>query len=67
MPDTGEVVSSTSEMALHYFKGWFLVDMVAAIPFDLLLFGANTDEVWCCGVRLVWLWLELGCVVWCSI
>ncbi|ESO09753.1 hypothetical protein HELRODRAFT_117121 [Helobdella robusta] len=42
--DQGEVVSRTGAMALHYFKGWFLVDMVAAIPFDLLLYGTNTDE-----------------------
>jgi hypothetical protein len=26
-------------------RGWFLIDLVAAIPFDLLLFGSDTDEV----------------------
>ena len=40
-----EVVSHPGKIAVHYFKGWFLIDVVAAIPFDLLLFGSDTDEV----------------------
>ena len=40
-----EVVSHPGKIAIHYFKGWFLIDVVAAIPFDLLLFGSETDEV----------------------
>ena len=40
-----EVVSNHGKIAVHYFKGWFLIDVVAAIPFDLLLFGSETDEV----------------------
>jgi Ion transport protein len=40
-----EVVSHPAKIAIHYFKGWFLIDVVAAIPFDLLLFGSDTDEV----------------------
>jgi len=43
--DTDEVVSQPSKIAVHYFKGWFLIDLVAAIPFDLLIFGSSTDEV----------------------
>ncbi|XP_058805010.1 potassium voltage-gated channel unc-103 isoform X2 [Phymastichus coffea] len=39
-----EVVSHPGKIAVHYFKGWFIIDLVAAIPFDLLLFGSNTDE-----------------------
>uniref|UniRef100_A0A3P8V0W1 Potassium voltage-gated channel subfamily H member 7 n=1 Tax=Cynoglossus semilaevis TaxID=244447 RepID=A0A3P8V0W1_CYNSE len=39
-----EVVSHPSKIAIHYFKGWFLIDMVAAIPFDLLIFGSGSDE-----------------------
>ncbi|VVC40672.1 Hypothetical protein CINCED_3A013021 [Cinara cedri] len=41
-----EVVSAPSKIALHYFRGWFLIDLVAAIPFDLLIAGssAETDE-----------------------
>jgi potassium voltage-gated channel Eag-related subfamily H member 8 len=32
----GEVVSSPRSIALNYLKGWFAVDFLAAIPFDLL-------------------------------
>ncbi|CAL8368829.1 unnamed protein product [Arctogadus glacialis] len=39
-----EVVSRPARIAIHYFKGWFLIDMVAAIPFDLLIFGSGSDE-----------------------
>ena len=40
-----EVISQPSRIAVHYFKGWFLIDVVAAIPFDLLMFGTEEDEV----------------------
>ncbi|XP_072425637.1 voltage-gated inwardly rectifying potassium channel KCNH2-like [Chiloscyllium punctatum] len=39
-----EVVSHPVSIAVHYFKGWFLIDMVAAIPFDLLIFRSGSDE-----------------------
>ncbi|XP_045760859.1 potassium voltage-gated channel unc-103-like isoform X4 [Maniola jurtina] len=39
-----EVESDPAKIALHYLRGWFLIDLVAAIPFDLLLFGTDTDE-----------------------
>jgi len=45
-----EVVSHPGKIAVHYFKGWFLIDVVAAIPFDLLLFGSETDEVIQCTI-----------------
>ncbi|XP_076044307.1 uncharacterized protein LOC143027138 [Oratosquilla oratoria] len=34
-----EVVSHPAKIALHYLRGWFIIDVVAAIPFDLLLVG----------------------------
>ncbi|KAE8594974.1 hypothetical protein XENTR_v10015400 [Xenopus tropicalis] len=40
-----EVVSHPGKIAIHYFKGWFLIDMVAAIPFDLLIFGSGSEEI----------------------
>ena len=40
-----EVISQPSKIAVHYFRGWFIIDLVAAIPFDLLLVGSDTDEV----------------------
>ncbi|XP_050553111.1 potassium voltage-gated channel unc-103-like isoform X3 [Spodoptera frugiperda] len=39
-----EVESDPAKIAMHYLRGWFLIDLVAAIPFDLLLFGTDTDE-----------------------
>ncbi|XP_062847284.1 potassium voltage-gated channel subfamily H member 2 [Trichomycterus rosablanca] len=38
-----EVVSHPLRIAVHYFKGWFLIDMVAAIPFDLLIYRAGEE------------------------
>ncbi|KAE8747517.1 hypothetical protein FOCC_FOCC005678, partial [Frankliniella occidentalis] len=32
----GEVVSHPKCIALNYLKGWFVVDLLAALPFDLL-------------------------------
>ncbi|XP_015185530.1 PREDICTED: potassium voltage-gated channel subfamily H member 2 isoform X10 [Polistes dominula] len=40
-----EVVSHPVKIAVHYLKGWFIIDLVAAIPFDLLLVGSDTDEL----------------------
>uniref|UniRef100_G3TYC9 Voltage-gated inwardly rectifying potassium channel KCNH2 n=1 Tax=Loxodonta africana TaxID=9785 RepID=G3TYC9_LOXAF len=40
-----EVVSHPGRIAVHYFKGWFLIDMVAAIPFDLLIFGSGSSQL----------------------
>ncbi|PAA83489.1 hypothetical protein BOX15_Mlig017264g2 [Macrostomum lignano] len=37
----GEVISDPQKIALNYMKGWFLLDAIAAIPFDLLLFGSG--------------------------
>ncbi|GFT40920.1 potassium voltage-gated channel subfamily H member 6 [Nephila pilipes] len=39
-----EVVSHPGKIAVHYLRGWFFIDVVAAIPFDLLLVGKNSDE-----------------------
>jgi len=30
------VVTSAKSIAYNYLSGWFLVDLVAALPFDLL-------------------------------
>ncbi|XP_055319902.1 potassium voltage-gated channel subfamily H member 2 isoform X3 [Sitodiplosis mosellana] len=39
-----EVVSHPGRIAVHYLSGWFLIDLVAAVPFDLLLVNSDTDE-----------------------
>ena len=43
--ENGEVVSDKHKIAVNYVKGWFVIDTIAAIPFDLLLFGSGTTEV----------------------
>uniref|UniRef100_A0A668AH63 Potassium voltage-gated channel, subfamily H (eag-related), member 6b n=1 Tax=Myripristis murdjan TaxID=586833 RepID=A0A668AH63_9TELE len=40
-----EVVTQPSRIAKHYIKGWFPIDLFAAIPFDLLVFRSGSDEV----------------------
>ncbi|XP_061564158.1 potassium voltage-gated channel subfamily H member 6 [Cololabis saira] len=40
-----EVVTQPSRIAKHYLKGWFLIDLMAAVPFDLLLFRSGSDEM----------------------
>jgi potassium voltage-gated channel Eag-related subfamily H protein 8 len=32
----GEVVSNPKVIALNYVRGWFFLDLLAALPFDLL-------------------------------
>ncbi|XP_018911095.2 voltage-gated inwardly rectifying potassium channel KCNH6 isoform X3 [Bemisia tabaci] len=39
-----EIVSHPGKIAYHYLRGWFLIDLVAAIPFDLIVVGSNTEE-----------------------
>lgn len=41
----GDVISDPQKIAANYIKSWFLVDALAAIPFDLLLFGTGTSNV----------------------
>ncbi|OWF53455.1 Potassium voltage-gated channel subfamily H member 7 [Mizuhopecten yessoensis] len=47
----GEVVVDPQKIAVNYVKGWFVIDTIAAIPFDLLLFGSgNSDTMTITGV-----------------
>lgn len=32
----GEVVSNSKQIAINYFRGWFALDLLAALPFDHL-------------------------------
>ncbi|XP_022254138.1 potassium voltage-gated channel subfamily H member 8-like [Limulus polyphemus] len=42
----GEVVAKPKSIAVHYVRSWFIVDLLAALPFDLLyaanLYSRNT-------------------------
>ncbi|XP_070963074.1 voltage-gated inwardly rectifying potassium channel KCNH6 isoform X1 [Oncorhynchus clarkii lewisi] len=40
-----EVVTQPWKIAVHYLKGWFAIDLVAALPFDLLIFRSGSDEM----------------------
>lgn len=40
-----EVISSPCRIAVHYIKTWFIIDMLAAIPFELLFMIGNTEQV----------------------
>ena len=35
--NTDEVISNPKQIALHYLKTWFVVDFVAAIPFEFMI------------------------------
>lgn len=41
----GEAVMDQKKIAINYLKSWFAIDTIAAIPFDLLLFGSGTSDV----------------------
>lgn len=42
---SGEVVMDPQKIAVNYIKGWFIIDCMAALPFDLLLFGSGNSDV----------------------
>lgn len=42
--ENDEVVSHPCRIAVHYLKTWFIIDLVAAIPFELLIMIGNTIE-----------------------
>ena len=40
---SGQVMYETKMIAINYIRGWFVLDLLAAIPFDLLYaFQVNT-------------------------
>jgi len=52
----GEVVSSPRSIAVNYLKGWFAVDFLAAIPFDLLY----ASDVYNAQVRILYPTIDLN-------
>ncbi len=43
---SGQVTYEPRLIALNYLRGWFLLDLLAAIPFDLLYaFQVNTVSI----------------------
>ena len=39
------VISDPCRIASHYVRGWFIIDLLGAIPFQLLIMIGNTDQV----------------------
>ena len=58
----GEVVSKTKSIAFHYFRGWFLLDLIAALPFDLLYASDVFDMVML--FTFFWIIFESKIVFW---
>ena len=42
---SNEVISSPCRIAVHYIKTWFIIDILAAIPFELLFMIVGTEQV----------------------
>ena len=40
---SGRIISQQKQIALNYLKGWFALDLLATIPFELLYF---VDDSW---------------------
>ncbi|KAL3321011.1 Potassium voltage-gated channel subfamily H member 4 [Cichlidogyrus casuarinus] len=40
---SGQVVYEPRQIALHYIRGWLVLDLIAAIPFDLIFY--RTDKL----------------------
>lgn len=36
----GNLVANRRRIALHYIKGWFIIDAISVVPFDLITAGA---------------------------
>lgn len=53
---SGEVVMDPQKIAINYIKGWFIIDCVAALPFDLLLFGSGNSDVSTCKLVICIKW-----------
>lgn len=41
----GEAVYDPMVIAKNYLKGWFLIDAIAAMPYDLIFFGSGNIDV----------------------
>jgi len=39
------VVTDPCKIAVNYVKSWFAVDVIAAVPFDLLLISTGSRDV----------------------
>jgi hypothetical protein len=40
-----ELKDSKMDIAIDYLKGWFIIDLISVIPFDLILSYSNVNRV----------------------
>ena len=43
----GELIVKPGKIAINYLRGWFLIDFVSAVPFDLIITIAKQTDVSC--------------------
>ena len=41
----GEAIYDPMIIAKHYLKGWFFIDALSGMPYDLILFGSGNLDV----------------------
>ena len=59
----GKVIHEKREIAVHYIKTWFILDLLAAIPFELLVvFKVNTVRQFMYLVYCVWYCVCTACI-----
>jgi potassium voltage-gated channel Eag-related subfamily H protein 8 len=53
----GEVVSNPRAIAINYVKTWFIVDLLAALPFDMLYafdaYGGEVSDTQLCNMMVL--------------
>uniref|UniRef100_A0A0R3T9N2 Ion_trans domain-containing protein n=1 Tax=Rodentolepis nana TaxID=102285 RepID=A0A0R3T9N2_RODNA len=49
---SGHVVHRSKEIALNYIRGWFILDLIAAVPFDIIKTIQNPESPVVSSVRL---------------
>ena len=42
---SGRIITQTKLIAMHYLKGWFIIDFLPALPFEALYFA---NYSWVC-------------------
>ena len=47
---SGRIIYDQKKIAVHYLKGWFVLDFLAALPFEALYF---VNQTWVSSIRVV--------------
>ncbi|XP_041822901.1 potassium voltage-gated channel subfamily H member 8-like [Melanotaenia boesemani] len=41
---SGQVISDGRQICIHYLRTWFVIDLLVAFPFDLLIYGDDMNQ-----------------------